>query len=370
MNEIHLFLLSFLALWLLVYIVNRALQLKKYGLNIKPFFIKWESERFRKLLYKFSRMGVKRLRFLSYIGVIMGFGLMVFILALLSWNLIKRFILYEPAQSVTILVPGLTLKLYWLPYFLVAVVVTILVHEAAHGIVALSEGVNVKSAGLLLLAIFFGGFVELNEEELERASRNTKIKIFSAGSATNLLIGLLVFLLLLGLFAQSPSGLIVPEVLEGGPLHKAGVRAWDIIYALNGTRIGTYQDLAAFMSKVKPGDNVLVETSRGSFIVTAAPSPEDPQRPIIGVISPLPYYQSRVGLGRFLDIQLYFTLNWMFLVLFSVAAFNMLPIPFFDGDRMLQCLLEKLPRTGSILKKFFNLVSIFLMIANVVVSGV
>lgn len=370
MNEILIFLLSLMAFWLAIYALDRILHLKRYGFKVKPLFIKWESGRFRALLYRFSGRLGRMWRALSYVYMFIGFGLMALTLALLSWNLVRGLLPHEAAVAVAVLVPGLTLRLYWLPYFLVAVVVTIIVHEAAHGIAALREGVGIKSAGAFLFAMFPGGFVELDGVDLKRAPRASRIKIFSAGSASNLLAGLLVLLLMLGLFAQSPSGIIATEVLEGGPLHSAGVRSWDIIYALNGTGVYTQRDIADFMSRVKPGDRIIVKTSRGDFIVTAAPSPEEPLRPILGLASPIPYYPSRLRLCQPIDIHLYLVLNWLFLVLFSVAAFNMLPIPLFDGDRVIQCLLEGAPGAGSAIKGLLNTISIFLIIANVVIPGV
>lgn len=368
MSDIHLFLISFIIFWLLMYLIGRRFLQKKYGLSIQPFFIKWESRLFRDLLYKCSRKWRRLWRTFSWISIMIGFGLTCFSLIFFSWNIIRAALFYERVYSATLIIPGLTLKLYWLPYFLIAVVITVLLHESAHGIIALSEGVNIKSAGMLLLAFFFGGFVEPDGNELEKSSNITRMKIFSAGSASNMLSGLIILLLLSGLFIQSPSGLIILETLEGGPLEKAGIRSWDIIYSLNDQSIRTLRDLADFMSNVRPGERIVVRTGRGEFTITAMQSPEG-QRAIIGLVSSLPYYPSKLGLGYMLDTQLYLTLNWLFIVLISVAIFNMLPIPYLDGDRLLQCSLEKFPK-GIILKRFFNMLSIFLLVANIMLSGI
>ncbi|MEM2273337.1 MAG: site-2 protease family protein [Candidatus Bathyarchaeia archaeon] len=370
MSEIYLFLISFLIFWLLMYILGRRILPKKYGLSIQPFFIKWESRRFRDFLYKCSNKWRLFWRIFSWISVFIGFGLTCFSLVFFSWNIIRATFFYERVSSATLVIPGVTLKLYWLPYFLIAVVITVLLHESAHGIVASNEGLSIKSAGALLLAIFFGGFVELDENELNKASRATRMKIFSAGSASNMLGGLIVLLLLSGLFIQSPSGLIILETLEGGPLQRAGIGPWDIIYTLNNQKIRTLQDLADFMSNIRPGEKIIVGTGRGDFIITAAPSPDGSQRAIIGLVSSLPYYPSMLRFGYLLDAQIYLTLNWLFIMLISVAIFNMLPIPQLDGDKLLQCLLEKTPKAGAVLKRTFNALSIFLLIANIIISSV
>lgn len=369
MNETLDFIFSLLAFWLVVYMLGKKLNLSKYGLEIKPFLIKWELKKFKDILYKCSSKGGKVWRIFSWISVAIGAGFMVLTLILLSWNIVRATILNETFSSVALIIPGVTLKLYWLPYFLISVVVTVIIHEAAHGIIALSEGISVKSAGALLLAVFFGGFVELDEKELNAAPRRSKIKVFSAGSSSNVIAGLIVLFLLSGLFVQSPSGLVVLETLEGGPLQRAGIRTWDVIYALNNYEIHTLQDLRDFMSSVKPGEKIVVRTGRGDFIITAALGPEGEQRSIIGLVSSIPYYPSKLGFGYPLDIHLYLTLNWLFLVLISVAAFNMLPVPYLDGDRLLQCLVSGGSKVGDVLKKLLNVLSVFLLLANIVISS-
>ncbi|MEM1514630.1 MAG: M50 family metallopeptidase [Candidatus Bathyarchaeia archaeon] len=295
---------------------------------------------------------------------------MVLALAFLLWNLVRAALLNQMFSSVTLVIPGVTLRLYWLPYFLIAVILTIFIHEAAHGIVAINEGISVKSAGILLLAFFLGGFIEPDEKELSVASSKAKMKVFSAGSSSNIVAGLIVFLLLSSLFIQIPSGLIVLETLDGGPLYRTGIGFWDVIYAINGHEIHTLQDLRDFMSNVKPGEEIIISTSKGNFVIAAAPSPEGEEHAIVGLVSSIPYYPSKLGLGHPIDTHLYLALNWLFIVLMSVAAFNMLPIPYLDGDKIFQCLAEKFLKEGSILKRFFNLLSLFLLLANIVISSV
>lgn len=369
MNETLTFLLLFLMFWLTAYALGRKLPLGRYGLEIQPFLMKWRSESFRKILYGLSYRWGRIWKIFSWIGMFIGFGLMALAIAFLSWNLIKA-ALKEGFSSITPIIPGLTLRLYWLPYFLIAAIVTIFAHEAAHGIIAINGGINIKSAGTMLLAIFPGGFVELDERDLEAAPLKTKVKIYSAGSASNVILGLIMYLVLVGLFVQNPAGLVVLEVLEGGPLQRAGIGPWDAIYALNGREVRTLEELREFMLNVRPGDEIIVSTSKGNIVVRAAPSPDGGDRAIIGLVSSIPYHPSRFGLGHIIDTQLYLMLNWLFIVLMSVAIFNMLPIPYLDGDKMLQCLTERAPVMGGALRRALNMLSIFLLLANIFASSI
>lgn len=364
-----LFALFILAFWLAVYILSKILPLDKYGVEVKPLLLKYNSEGFKRLLYKFSSRWRRLWIFFSHISILLGFGLMLFAIIFLSGNLLEFLLPGGEGAVITPVIPGLTLSLHWLPYFLVAVIVAVFTHETAHGIIALIEGIDIKSAGALLLAIFFGGFVEIDEEKINKLPNVSRMRIFSAGSSSNILWGLMVFLILLALFTQSSSGIVVLEVLEGGPLDAAGIRRWDVIYALNGTMIRTYQDLMEFMSDIRPGDTIIVSTNRGDFTIRTIPSPDDSNKAIIGIVSPiLQYYPSRIGLSPFWNIQVYLTLNWLLLILVNVAVFNMLPIPLLDGDRFLQCLLERIAGRSDALRRFFNVLSLLLIAANMIVG--
>jgi membrane-associated protease RseP (regulator of RpoE activity) len=362
--------LIFLAIfWLIVYLLSKIVNMKKHGLIILPFFIRYNSEGFKRALYKFSSKWRILWKTFSYISVILGFSLMIFALAFLSGNLVNLYLSREESVPVSIVVPGLTLSLYWLPYFLISIVLAVFIHEAAHGIIALTEGISIKSAGMLLLAVFPGGFVEVEDEKINNLKNDSRMKIFSAGASANILFGLLIFLIIFALFIQTPSGIVVMDVVEGGPLDLAGIKRWDVIYALNGTPIHDYRDLAVFMSNVKPGDKILVTTSRGNFTVSAVLSPEDGDKAIMGIMLPsLLYYPSRLSLGFFWDIQTYLILNWLFIISINVAIFNMLPIPALDGDKLLQCLLKGFSEKSILIKKFFNIFSIFLIAINMALS--
>jgi S1-C subfamily serine protease len=57
-------------------------------------------------------------------------------------------------------------------------------------------------------------------------------------------------------------GVYVSEVKSGGPADKAGVRAGDVIVAVEGNRTPTGSELAAALAARKPGDTVEVELLR------------------------------------------------------------------------------------------------------------
>ncbi|HET6730071.1 MAG TPA: site-2 protease family protein, partial [Nitrososphaeraceae archaeon] len=90
-----------------------------------------------------------------------------------------------------LLIPGLNPHLPW-TYGWIALVLTIIIHEAGHGIVARVYGVKVESTGLvLLLGIPIGAFVNIEREELARIRLKDKSAILTAGPLNNMIVAAL-----------------------------------------------------------------------------------------------------------------------------------------------------------------------------------
>lgn len=366
-TEILVFAAGLLVFWLLVNLLHKAFSLENYGVKLQWIFIKYESERFKDLIEKMSEYRPKVWRAFSNLSLGLGVGLMTFSIYFLSDNLLKFARPGGVGSPVVPVLPGLTIQVHWLPYFVLAFLLAALTHEIAHGVVARLEGVSVQSAGLFLALVQPGGFVEPDEKGLENSPTVSKMRILSAGSSINLLTGLLVFLLLAVVFFTAPSGIVVMGVLEEGPLEQAGLQRWDVIHAINGTQMKTIIDLGELMANATPGDRLILSTSKGDLTIASTSDPDDPDRAVIGITSSMPYFASRLGLGFFWDTQLYTTLNWMFVLLINLAIINMLPIPLFDGDRFLQYFLQKYGKRDWI-KTLFNVLSLFLIGANMALS--
>jgi membrane-associated protease RseP (regulator of RpoE activity) len=366
--EVWVVAVGLLIFWFLVHLLDKAISLEKYGVKVSLVVVRHESQRFRAFLYKASQRGQKYWKVFSNLSVALGGGLLIFAVYYLVENLLRFVQPGAEGSPVLPILPGLTIRIYWFPYFFLAFLVAALTHEAAHGIVALIEGIKIKSAGLFFALILPGGFVESNEEVLEKSSTAAKMRFFSAGSSINLLVALLAFLAMSLLFSGVPSGIVVTEFLAGGPIEQGGVQRWDGIFAVNGTRIETAIDFNEYMTNVSPGDSLILSTSRGDIPITAASHPEEAEKAIIGFVSYMLYYPSRLGLGFFLDTHLHTTLNWVFLILVSVAIVNMLPIPLFDGDKFLGSFLQKYVGKEKWIRTFFNAAALFLIVANIVLS--
>lgn len=124
---------------------------------------------------------------------------------------------------------------------LVALVVGIIVHEAAHGVVARSLGLPIKSSGLVFFLIIpIGAFVEVDEQALKTARARDSERVLGAGAGTNLVLAVVCLLLLFGVVSGmrvATSGIGVTGVYTNSAAAKAGIQPFDIITAVDGAAV-------------------------------------------------------------------------------------------------------------------------------------
>jgi membrane-associated protease RseP (regulator of RpoE activity) len=279
---------------------------------------------------------------------------MTFAIYQLGLNLFNLFFHVEAATSIqpVIPLPGLAISWESFPYLILAISLVLATHELAHGIAARVDNVPLKSAGVFIAIILFGGFVEPDEERLEKASNQTKLRVYAAGSFTNAALGMVVLLLFANFavtiapfYTTNYGGVEVAGLMPGYPAEVAGLRPGDVITSVNGVPVRDSLDLQHAMSGVLPGADVVLSTSHGNFHVVTTTDPKNSSRAIMG-ISPLRDVITYTGRFAFLPDNLpYYLLRaefWISIVFVSVGIVNMMPLYIFDGDRFLETLLKAL----------------------------
>ena len=201
-----------LIFWLIVALLVILLRNKKEALFVFfPLIVMLRTKKLNKLISKISRKAPKFWRIFWTIGIFLSFGFTIFAFFFFFINLLNLFFQPRLEHAVTPLIPGVTVDLPLFAYLLLPLLFVLTTHEFAHGIAANTDGVDIKSTGILGAGVFFligmGAFVEIDERELNspKYHRNTRLRIAAAGTFVNAITAIVAFLLLINFtFIISP----------------------------------------------------------------------------------------------------------------------------------------------------------------------
>ena len=312
-----------------------------------------------------------------------------------------------------LLIPGLNPILPW-TYGWIGLVVTIIIHEAGHGIVARVYNTKVESTGIVLfLGIPIGAFVNIQQDELNRTTFKQKSAILTAGPLNNMVLaGIsfgLLFLLVSSLtpvsnIQSNETGITVLSIGENSLAKSIGLSKNSIITYINAEPIEDVQELRKILrdnlgttiqmqwiSEDKKEQTKSVELpasipeSKGILGVTLTDAFFDPglvldnyknlflTNPLAILMPPTlqqslvpysdtmaSYYSSSIFGPTFPIIAN--LLFWIWFINFNVGIFNALPITMLDGGQWYGTLLENKIKTKSKIKPFTILSIIFVII--------
>jgi len=174
-------------------------------------------------------------------------------------------------------------------------------------------------------------------------------------------------------------------IVIDSPAFKYGIKG--PIIEINGNKITSIEELKTELTKYSPNEEISIKTidEKGNIIEEKVKLGERNGKAFLGigfyeaenrgivgtfgkVISkikkPYTYYSSIIGdLGIFINDLFW----WIFIVSFSVALMNMLPVGIFDGGRFFYLTIVAITRSEKIAKKAFKISSlIFIMLAAVI----
>ncbi|TMI19694.1 PDZ domain-containing protein [Candidatus Bathyarchaeota archaeon] len=366
-------LLFYLAVWVVIYALAVLLKADKHGIIARPYYLMLKTVVFNSWIERIG--GRFRRGWLAFfdIGAAMGIGLLIFVIYSFINNAVGLF-RHSSSAGPTLLIiplPGLTIGWDIFPYILLAIAVLLIPHEVAHGIASVLDKVPLKSSGVFMAVFLPGGFVEIDEENLAKRKARTKLRVFAAGSFTNVATWALVLVLLVALYQPAPTGVLVTGFTNGSPAQTAGLPQWSIITQVNNNATPDVQHLGSYLGSLSPGTNVTVHFSNPSqtLKVTTGKSDTNSSRAILGVQTanyvPLRY--------QFLPVvssyQLLTAFGWMQLILLGVALVNMLPLFPFDGDRYLDTLLGVLGlKNTKNIRTVASVISLGLLGSNIILS--
>lgn len=153
----------------------------------------------------------------------------------------------------------------------IALIVAMVIHEGAHGVIARSLGLPVKSSGLLFfLFLPIGAFVDLDETAVKQAKASYSARVLAGGAGINLVAGvvfLLAMVLVVGSFTPAVSGAGVVGVGPGTPAANAGLKAGDMVTQIDGKNITDIGTVIGPNTTLKAGDSINLTVYRGGEIL-------------------------------------------------------------------------------------------------------
>lgn len=149
-----------------------------------------------------------------------------------------------------------------LGYGLFALVFALVVHEAAHGIVAYAHGLRLRSSGVLIFGVPLGAFVEPEEDDVNRATMGARLRVLAAGPAANLALATATALLLTTVMmpavgvANDGEGVAIATVAPSSPAAGAGLREADVLLQIDEISLRSTNDYIRAMLNTTAGQDV------------------------------------------------------------------------------------------------------------------
>ncbi len=315
-------------------------------------------------------------------------AIMLFLIILSISNLISNVSAREGLREIgpraNLLIPGINPFLP-ITYTLVALIISVFIHEAGHGIVARVYGIKVESTGIaFILFVPVGAFVNLDRDELTKATLKQKSAVLTAGPLNNMILAGITFALLFVILSSltpiasnvtSNDGIEIITVTKGSLAERIGLTQGSSIISIGNSQIQSQIDLTQILrSSIGKQLPIVWQDKNGvqRSDTFSIPSDTDPAKPILGVtassvdpISILETYKNqplRLLQMPTLDKSMPFsdymapkyesnlfgtsfpvianTLYWLFFINFNLGLFNALPIAILDGGQLYSSLIE------------------------------
>ena len=342
-----------------------------------------KTQKGQSLLEKLSRF--RFISILSWISLILMpiFSILAVSILLLTASVYLSFpevreIARETGPQGALLIPGIN---PYLPiiYGWIAIFIGLVIHELSHGVIARAVNIPVRSSGIMFfLFLPIGAFVEVDDAKLDSVSFKKSGRIIAAGAGSNIVVGLIALILLVGVVnTMEPvaDGIPVSKIVVDSPANMAGLLPGDIITHLNGIPVDDSNVFSQNLNNLSPGDEIILKVQRQSvqydYPIILSSRPENPEEPFIGIMRPsidindsLHRYQNGISFST--DLLVYFSfpsgdsysipfstsmqnfytsslgnqyivfsnlLFWIWFINFNLGIFNSLPLGPLDGGQ-------------------------------------
>ncbi|MCF7866473.1 site-2 protease family protein [Candidatus Woesearchaeota archaeon] len=330
------------------------------------------------------------------VGIYVGFIGMILMVYLMGVGLYTLVFFPDAPATFSPLLPGIQIpgSPFKLPLLegLIALFVVVVVHEFSHGIVSRAHKVKVKSSGFVLLGPIPGAFVEPDEKQLKKKSKNVQLSVFAAGPWSNIVLSF--FLMLIILFAglgtaalYEPTGVEIvgfinsSDNLNGGRLVDFSVG--EVITQVNGVPVVLRNNLSQALINNSPGDVVSVLTNEGEKSLLLESNPVNASLPFIGIsVNHRVESKSNSGFVNFMKGPIFWLFgnpydtgliqNWgliglIYAISIGIGLVNLLPIGPTDGGRMYLLALEKYMDKKKAMKVWSRTASVLILVLVILI---
>lgn len=312
---------------------------------------------------------------------------MLFFIILSITSLISNVSAREGVRDIgpraNLLLPVINPYLPW-HYTLAALIISVFIHEAGHGIVARVYGIKVESTGIaFVLFVPVGAFVNLDRDELTKATLKQKSAVLTAGPLNNMILAGISFAVLFATLSSltpiasndTTNGIELITVAKGSLADSIGLTEGSKIISIGNSEIQTQGDLTQVLrSNIGNHLPIVWKDKNGvqksdTFLIPADAAPDKPilgvtaasidpttvleiykQHPILLLQMPTlqksmpfsdsmaPKYESNLFGESFPVVANAF--YWLFFINFNLGLFNSLPISILDGGQLYSSLIE------------------------------
>lgn len=148
------------------------------------------------------------------------------------------------AARLEILLPGVNLPIDQIGYYIIALLICSVVHEAGHAVAAVLEDVPVVGFGMQLVFLIPIAFTDIDSDHFQSAKVWKKLKIYCAGIWNNMLLAGFSYILLLLLpllftpIFETNEAVFISKIKAKAPIKgENGLYVGDRITQINGCRV-------------------------------------------------------------------------------------------------------------------------------------
>jgi membrane-associated protease RseP (regulator of RpoE activity) len=192
------------------------------------------------------------------LSVVLSFITLVFALFFIVYETVlisSVRIVSAPSPALYLALPGINPAIP-VVYGGIALVVSVVVHEFMHGVVARRQNLKVNSVGALIFIVPLGAFVEPDEKEMINADPVVRRRIVAAGPGINIVIAIVSILVLIFLLMPSAhvvsNGMYIEQISPMTIVQNTNVPTGSLLTSF-GNYTGNSVNNLTTQSQISPG---------------------------------------------------------------------------------------------------------------------